>query len=633
MGTRNRQTSFPASPPFIQESLFDGNGRGMVPRSPAGQRQAREILKNRGIAIKYIRTAKRARQVIELLCKISGPLGLDTETARAQGFPAHPQAGLEPHLSSLRLVQLYGGGRHVYLFDLFTLPLDLLAPLWRRPLIAHNAVFDLKQLRHAGAVPRRLGCTLLMANALTGRRTGLADLAREYLGWEIPKDLQTSNWSAPQLSFEQLAYAALDAVAVLNLYHELKTRLKARRLAGVYTRMRDAQAAIAALELNGIHFDRPGHAALLDQWQRTQTAARGNLARILGPHVNPDSGGQLSRWLADNLDARTLAQWPVTPHGQLRTNLASLKRFTGHPLVAPLSQYKDTTKMISTFGTAFAEHINPVTRRIHASFRLGGTSTGRLACAAPNIQNPPRDLQFRALFKAPPGRVIVVADYGQIELRVAALVSGDANMLKAYAAGLDLHRKTAAAVAGVATSQVTPEQRQAAKAVNFGLLYGQGAKGLARYARAQYGVAMSLTKAEQARRAFFRAYPGLQRWQQDTIREVRRTGCIATPDGRVRRFKAGRVYSEALNTPIQGGAAEVLLATLSLLESHLAGIDALLVNLIHDEIVLEVAREDGTRACRALEEAMIAGMKTVFPRADTRGLVEAAVGDSWAEAK
>jgi DNA polymerase-1 len=633
MGSGKDQGNPLPSGPFVQSSLF-GDSPGSLPRATAAdRRQARDLLSQRGLQLKYIRTPSRARQAVELLAKISSPLGLDTETAPAREFIHHPQAGLEPHLSQLRLVQLYGGGRQVYVFDLFALPLDVLAPIWTHPLIAHNAVFDIKHLVHAGARPRQVGCTLLMANALGGRRYGLADLVREHLNWEIPKDLQTSDWRAPRLSYDQLAYAGLDAVAVLHLYHHLKSRLKAAGRASVYTRMRDAQGAIADLELNGIFFDGEAHAQLLEAWETAQSAARENLQRILGRTINPESGNQLSQWLADNLDARTLSQWPLTAHGQLRTNLVTLQRFPRHPLVAPLMQYKETTKMISTFGSAFAEHINPVTGRIHASFRLGGTTTGRLTCSAPNIQNPPRDTRFRSLFRAPAGRVMVVADYGQIELRVAALISGDRNMLKAYADGLDLHRKTAAAVAGIATSQVTVEQRQAAKAVNFGLLYGQGAQGLARYARATYGVAMSLAQAEAARRAFFQAYPGLRRWQQATIQEARRTGHVATPGGRVREFQGGGVYSEALNTPIQGGAAEVLLATLSLLETHLAGIDALLVNLIHDEIVLEVAQADSARACRALEAAMVAGMKAEFPTAYIQGLVAAAQGPSWAEAK
>ena len=122
-------------------------------------------------------------------------------------------------------------------------------------------------------------------------------------------------------------------------------------------------------------------------------------------------------------------------------------------------------------------------------------------------------------------------------------------------------------------------------------------------------------------------------WEQATVQEARRRGSIPTPGGRIRHFKEERVYSEALNTPIQGGAAEVMLATLSVLDAYLKGIDALLVNLIHDEIVLEAAHSDGPAARRALQEAMIAGMRSVFPRAETRGLVEAAQGPSWAEAK
>ena len=183
---------------------------------------------------------------------------------------------------------------------------------------------------------------------------------------------------------------------------------------------------------------------------------------------------------------------------------------------------------------------------------------------------------------------------------------------------------------------MTKEQRQAAKAINFGLLYGQGHRGLARYASANYGVNMSEREALKAKRAFFRAYKGLASWQKKTGRLSKRKNKITTPGGRVRNFKMeknGYRYTEALNTPIQGGAAEVLLAALELLEEHLAGIDARLVNIVHDEIVFEVVLADSSKAVIALEAAMTEGMLSVFPKASIKNLVDVNTGPTWAEAK
>ncbi len=222
-------------------------------------------------------------------------------------------------------------------------------------------------------------------------------------------------------------------------------------------------------------------------------------------------------------------------------------------------------KGLSTYGKGYAAHISPVTGRIHASFLLG-TAAGRLSCQSPNIQNPPRDAAFRALFAPAPGRCLVVADYGQIELRVAALVSGDSAMRAAYEQGQDLHRKTAAAVLGIEPGAVTKGQRQMAKAVNFGLLFGQGAKGLQAYAKASYGAELSQREAEKARAAFFTAYPGLRRWQEQQQEQARFAKQVHTPGGRCRGLDGDRQLATAsLNTPIQGGAAECLLAALAAL--------------------------------------------------------------------
>ncbi len=623
-GTRGIQMDLPLSP---------------VPASSPSFFAAAEILEKEGIGIHHIMDAPSAQRATRKLSAARGPLGIDTETAPLPSYSGHKKAGLDPHLSRIRLVQLYDGGDTVEIFDMNHVDVQLLAPLMERPLVAHNAVFDLKQLIQAGLYPRYMGCTMLMCSTLFGRLASLANLTERFLGWEMEKETALSDWNAPELSEPQLAYAALDAAAVFRLFHRFKGEIESKRLGRTYTLMRNAQHAVAKMELAGIHFDLTGHAGLMETWKRRREKAYGDLLRLLGPSVNPSSGAQLSDWLKAHLDRKTLGDWPLTKTGKLKTDKGTLARHPDHPLVSPLLKYKEMDTLIATFGSGFGAHISPATGRIHASFHIGGTATGRLSCSGPNIQNPPRETAFRSLFSAPPGKVLVVADYGQIEMRVAALVSGDRNMLDAYRKGVDLHRKTASAVAGVPIEAVSREQRQGAKAVNFGLLYGQGARGLAVYAKVTYGVAMTELEAESARSAFFHTYPGLKRWQEKASRETEKSGRIVTPGGRVisasNRGEGGRgtSYTSALNTPIQGGAAEVLLAAMKALDRHLAGMDARLVNVVHDELVVEAAESQGERARKAVEAAMIEGMLQIFPGASTTDLVEAHVVSNWSQAK
>jgi DNA polymerase-1 len=300
------------------------------------------------------------------------------------------------------------------------------------------------------------------------------------------------------------------------------------------------------------------------------------------------------------------------------------------PALEPLARYKAAVKGLSTYGKGYAAHISPVTGRIHANFTLGGTATGRLSCSSPNIQNPPRDPAFRALFAPTPGRCLVVADYGQIELRVAALVSGDPAMLAVYEQGEDLHRKTAAAFLGKEPGAVSKAERQIAKGINFGMLFGSGSKGLQAFCKSSYGVDLSLAQADKARAAFFTAYPGLSAWQKQTRNAAELAKQVRTPGGRVRGLDKN-IGTECLNTPVQGGAAECLLATLAALDVDSLG--GRLVNIVHDELVVECAPEQAGAVSAAVEAAMVAGFLAIFPTGSTRDLVEAHSGPNWAAAK
>lgn len=608
---------------------------GLEGQQPSHE-MAATLLQSLGIVVRYVDSQEGVDAAIAEIQGASGPIGLDLETAPLPAYAGDPRAGLDPLRSRIRLAQFYAGATNCWVVDVDKVGSSALAPFMELTLVAHNASFEMVHLLASGLEPKHLGCTLLADNALRGGMTSLADLAKRKLEWNLEKELQLSDWNASQLDESQLAYAALDAVAVRYLAMAMAAELRGSSARPAYQLMRDALPAVARLELAGIAFDLESHEDLIQRWQDALETAQDELRLLLGPHLDPASPTQLGSWLAENLDTQTLEEWPRTKTGRLRTAAAILSRHPDHPLVAPLLAHKDAAGRLASFGPAFREWIHPETGRIHAHYRLGATPSGRMAAMRPNMQNPPREQAFRALFKAPEGRSMIVADYSQIELRVAALVANDTRMLEAYARGEDLHRATAAAITGLSLTEISPEQRQLAKAVNFGLLFGQGARGLAAYARSSYGVAMSEAEAKAARQAFFDAWPELAAWQRQTGRSAERNGYVTTPAGRridLRRGGREVHYTEALNVPIQGGAAEVLMAALAYLLPILRSGRAVLVNVVHDELVLEADAKEAQDVSLEVEEAMIAAMLNIFPEAPTVDLVDAGIGPSWADAK
>ncbi|OPY83923.1 MAG: DNA polymerase I [Smithella sp. PtaU1.Bin162] len=597
---------------------------------------AQEIFDRFKARFHYITNRDQVNKAIEsIYSKQPGTvLGLDIETAKLEGFEQNEKAGLDPHLSRIRLVQICTG-YEIFIFDIDAIGLKLLEPIWYLPMVAHNAIFEIKHLLHAGINPLQIDCTMLMANAIKGGLPSLKELALDRLGLTISKALQTSDWNAPELSKDQLSYAALDALLAYWLYQNIMGDLKNNQ-SNIYNLMKGSLKSIAKLELNGFCFDIANHIILMADWEKRKEAEEKNLRKLLGSEINFDSPKQLACWLENNLDKPTLSKWPKSSKGQLKTDADTLAQFPDHPLVQPMLKYREVTKLLSTYGETFVSQINPVTDRMHSNFRIGGAATGRFTSGSPNIQNVPKDKAFRSLFIAPPEQFLVVGDYSQIELRVAALISKDPILLEAYERGEDLHKKTASVISGTPMNQITKEQRQAAKAVNFGLLYGQGAKGLARYAKANYGINMTEFEANNNRNAFFQTYSEFAKWQERQSSYTRQIMQTRTPSGRIRNFSTeqnGFRHTEALNTPIQGGAAEVLLAALSRLDDYLEGLDAKLVNIVHDEIVVEVSAEHLGQAITAVENAMIEGMLAIFPDASIKNLVDLQIGNNWAEAK
>lgn len=566
------------------------------------------------------------------LAGLSGLVGLDLETT-----------GLSPINAQARLLSVADGSGPALVIDLWKVGgLHALRDELRGlHAVAHNAVFDLGFLWRAG-VEMGAECTMLAAHVLTGQREGLKALALRYLDLALDKGEQVSDWSAEALSEKQLRYAALDAVAVRALFPKLAEELAERESERAYTLARDAQAAVVRMELAGMPFDAAKQEALVEGL----TEKRGQLLAALGEALegrNPASGAQLAEWLTVQLggqDSDKFRAWPKTAKGQLKTGGDDLKKglvylpdAAAATIRDALLPFKDVEKKLSAFGASLAQHLNPVTGRIHADFSLAGTVTGRMACSKPNLQQIPREAEFRALFAPPPGRVFVIADYSQMELRVAAQIAGEEALLEAYREGKDTHQLTAAMLLGKAPEAVTKAERQLAKAVNFGLLFGQGAKGLQAYAASSYGVEMSEEQARKYRDAWFKAFPAFKAWHAKSARAAEKALLVRTPAGRERRWESGADFktTEAYNTPVQGGAAEAILAALGQLGPALAGLDAEPVAVVHDELLVETDPAHAPEVAKRVEAAMVAGMLAIFPDAATAGLVEAKVAGSWAD--
>jgi DNA polymerase-1 len=296
------------------------------------------------------------------------------------------------------------------------------------------------------------------------------------------------------------------------------------------------------------------------------------------------------------------------------------------PFVRLLLDYRDATKRGDTYGIEFATRHVGADGRIHASFHQIGAETGRMACSDPNLQNIPKLPAYRACFRPSPGRVLVKADYSQIEMRIAAQITQDPVMIAAYQAGEDLHTKTAAAVRGVDLAAVTPADRRHAKAVNFGMLFGMGAGGLVQYAKNTYDVTLTEAEAAVFINRFFATYPTVRAWQR---RQGEGTDDPRTLGGR-RRIGVTR-YTERVNTPVQGTAADIVKLALARLwadRAHVPG--AAVVLVVHDEILIECDTGEAAAVATWLTGHMEAAGAALLP--DVPVVAEAQIMRDWSGA-
>lgn len=589
----------------------------------------------------YIKDKAQAFQALKQMMGQDTLIGIDTETEPLPEYKHRPDAALSPHLAKIRLIQTYNN-RAACVFDMkFIDCTEMFIPfLEKKRFIAHNALFDLQFFMRMGVRKMNIGCTYILAKLMfhasrpndEGLRGSLEGLCLGLFKEQILKQNQTSDWSEPELNFEQIEYAALDAVAVMRVAEKLADVITGYKMERYYQLCKDAQHPIAHMQLNGIGLNVEGHRALTDDWLLKLNEARKEVIKVIGDDkISPHT---IADWLKANLPASTLEFWPRTEAGKLQTDVHAFADFAGvSPIIEPFAKFQKLKTLTSDFGSKLLAQINPATGRIHASYRLNGARTGRLSCSRPNLQQLPRDVSVRGNFVASNGRVFLCADYSQIELRVAAELSRDPAMLDAYRKGIDLHALTASKVSGKPVSQVTKAERQMAKAVNFGFLFGLGSKKFSHYAKKSYGAEVSPAEAVQAIKTFRETYSGYHAWQIQQAENAAVSLTVRTPCGKLRRLDPENTYGTAMNTPVQGGAAECMLYALIALQKNLGGNGNRLVNCVHDEAIVECDPSMADEVASLIEASMEYGFLQVFPQGITRGICETGSGPNWGDAK
>jgi DNA polymerase-1 len=502
--------------------------------------------------------------------------------------------------------------------------LAALRPLLEDPAqakVGAHMKFDMHVLANHGITLRgQRYDTMLESYVLnsTATRHDMDSLAARYLGIKTIHFEDVAGKGAKQICFDQVGvetageYAAEDADVTLRLHQCLWPQLEAvPALAQLYEQIEQPLVAVLQrMERGGVLIDR----AMLRQ-QSIELGARmeelrAEAQRQAGQDFNVESPRQLHQILFEKLQIPVLRK---TPTGQPSTAEDVLEELADkHALPRLILDYRALAKLRSTYTEKLPEQIDRDTGRVHTSYHQAVAATGRLSSTDPNLQNIPirsaEGRKIRQAFIAPPGQLLVSADYSQIELRIMAHLSGDEGLLRAFAADDDIHRATAAEVFGVVPEQVSPDQRRSAKAINFGLIYGMSAFGLAR----QLGIERSA--ASQYVELYFARYPGVRRYMDSTRERAKRDGYVETVFGRRlylpeinSRNRQLQQYAErsAINAPMQGTAADIIKRAMLTVDAwcQQPGVPARLLMQVHDELVLEVSTDflaEGIAQIRAL---------------------------------
>jgi DNA polymerase I len=517
--------------------------------------------------------------------------------------------------------------------------------------IGQNMKYDAKIFARQGVVVAPIDDTMLLSYAMHAglHGHGMDTLSERYLGHEpIPiKPLLGSGKSA--VTFDRVgiddavAYAAEDADVTLRLWELFKPQLHRARVTTVYeTLERPLVPVLAAMEMSGILVDRDTLSRMSNAFAQKMAGLEDGIQQIAGAGFNVGSPKQLGEILFDRMGVEG---GKTGKTGAYATGADVLEDITTmqdtHPQAAELAarvlDWRQLSKLKSTYTDALQEHINAETGRVHTSYSIAGANTGRLASTDPNLQNIPvrseEGRRIREAFVAPKGRVLVSLDYSQIELRILAHVANIPALKQAFREGQDIHAMTASEMFDVPMEQMTPDIRRQAKAINFGVIYGISGFGLARNLRIPRAEAQAFIDR------YFERFPGIKTYMDDTVAFAKEHGYVQTLFGRkihtpeinAKGPGAGFAKRGAINAPIQGAAADVIRRAMIRMPEAIEGMPARMLLQVHDELLFEVD-EGAQEALIARVKAVMEGAAEPVVKLDVPLIVEAGVGANWAEA-
>ena len=525
--------------------------------------------------------------------------------------------------------------------------LGMLKPMLEDPAImkiGQNMKYDAKILARVGIKINPIDDTMLISYAQNGglHNHGMNFLSERYLD-HVPIPIKTLLGTGKSaITFDSVPideatrYAAEDADITLRLWQNLKPKLHLKKVTTVYeTLERPLVPILVEMEMNGIKVDRDSLSRMSNGFAQKMAALEFEIHELAGRSFNLGSPKQLGEILFDEM---SMPGGKKGKTGAYATGVDVLEELAmEHVLPGRVLDWRQLSKLKSTYTDALQEHIHPETGRVHTSYSIAGTSTGRLASTDPNLQNIPirseDGRKIREAFVADTGNSLVALDYSQIELRILAHIADIGTLKQAFADGIDIHSLTASQMFDVPLAEMTPEIRRKAKAINFGVIYGISGFGLARNLRIPRAEAQAFIDT------YFKRFPEIRTYMDDTVMFAKENGYVKTLFGRkihtpeigAKGPHAGFAKRAAINAPIQGTAADVIRRAMIRMPDAISGIPAKMLLQVHDELLFEVENSAVDQLKLVAKEVMEqASLPTI--KLDVPLIVDAGVGQNWAEA-
>jgi DNA polymerase-1 len=601
------------------------------------------------IDVKIIDTTEKLKDLAGQLSSAK-QIAFDTETTSTEEMQAN--------IVGISLAIKEGQGFYIPIGHLTgnNLPLEQVTSALQPPLTnsqipkaAHNAKYDYIVLARHGLVVSPITYDTMIAEFVVdpaSRNLGLKNLAFARLGQEMTHIEDLIGKGRKQISMAEVAiesvasYAAADAETTLRLLPVMQADVKRVNAGKLMAEIEmPLMPVLAGMEMTGVLLDLPFFKKLSEELTQRMADIEKQVYEAVGKSFNINSTQQLSDILFDHLRLEPPDRGRKTTSGHYSTSGDVLDALSGkHPVVDWVIEHRELSKLKSTYVDALPAAVDAKTGRVHTSYSQIGAVTGRLSSSNPNLQNIPirteEGRRVRNGFIAAQGNVLLSVDYSQIELRIVAHMAQDQAMLDAFRAGQDIHAATAAAIYNVPLDKVTKEMRRHAKAINFGLIYGMSAFGLTR------STELTLAEADEFVKAYFTQFPGIKKYLDGIRRQAARDGYVETLLGRRRYFPAlqGRINAvmknreerEAINAPIQGTAADIMKIAMLRIPPALkqAGLRAQMLLQVHDELVLEVPKEQLEKTVGLVKDVMGSAYKLDIPLS-----TEARSGPNWGEMK